>query len=174
MTKGIKQTECIEYNTRPKSCSKDGWIEFKGCTDQILRYIAEPNEDKLLERIEKMDEIYGLNKNISHHFNLKTKIQEDHDNSILSKRDYFRSGWKCCQLFISSTFRDMHAERDLLCGILVPALRRNVALGLRVHLNEIDLRWGVPEPATYNSQALQICLEQAAASDIFGLLLGDR
>ncbi|CAH8545133.1 unnamed protein product [Schistosoma haematobium] len=158
----------------PKSCSKDGWIEFKGCTDQILRYIAEPNEDKLLERIEKMDEIYGLNKNISHHFNLKTKIQEDHDNSILSKRDYFRSGWKCCQLFISSTFRDMHAERDLLCGILVPALRRNVALGLRVHLNEIDLRWGVPEPATYNSQALQICLEQAAASDIFVLLLGDR
>ncbi|CAH8540430.1 unnamed protein product [Schistosoma haematobium] len=158
----------------PKSCSKDGWIEFKGCTDQILRYIAEPNEDKLLERIEKMDEVYGLNKNNSYHFNLKTKIQEDHDNSILSKRDYFRSGWKCCQLFISSTFRDMHAERDLLCGILVPALRRNVALGLRVHLNEIDLRWGVPEPATYNSQALQICLEQAAASDIFVLLLGDR
>ncbi|CAI2729061.1 unnamed protein product [Schistosoma spindalis] len=158
----------------PKSCSKDGWIEFKGCTDQILRYIAEPNEDKLLERIEKMDEIYGLNKNNSHQFNLKTKIQENLDNSILSKHDYFRSGWKCCQLFISSTFRDMHAERDLLCGILVPALRRNVALGLRVHLNEIDLRWGVPEPATYNSQALQICLEQAAASDIFVLLLGDR
>ncbi|CAH8571778.1 unnamed protein product [Schistosoma rodhaini] len=158
----------------PNSCSKDGWIEFKGCTDQILRYIAEPNEDKLLERIEEIDEIYGLNKNISYHFNLKTKTQENLDNSILSKHDYFRSGWKCCQLFISSTFRDMHAERDLLCGILVPALRRNVALGLRVHLNEIDLRWGVPEPVTYNSQALQICLEQAAASDIFVLLLGDR
>ncbi|KAH8877567.1 Telomerase protein component 1 [Schistosoma japonicum] len=158
----------------PDSCSKNGWIEFKGCTDQILRYIAEPNDDKLLERIEKIDEIYGLNKSVSYHFDVKTKLIEGFDNSVSSKCDYFKSGWRCCQLFISSTFRDMHAERDLLCGMLVPALRTNVALDLRVHLNEIDLRWGIPEPATFNSQALQICLEQAAACDIFILLLGNR
>ncbi|VDP96275.1 unnamed protein product [Trichobilharzia regenti] len=68
----------------------------------------------------------------------------------------------------------MYGERDLICGVLVPALREKVAVPLRVHLNEIDLRWGVPEMTTYSSHALQICLEQAAASDIFVLLLGDR
>nr|CAH8849266.1 unnamed protein product [Trichobilharzia regenti] len=156
-------------------CSKDGWIEFRGCTDQILRYIAEPNEDKLLERVEKIDEIYRLNVDTMYQFNCEDKhATKTNNDTMLSQRNYFKSAWSCCQLFISSTFLDMYGERDLICGVLVPALREKVAVPLRVHLNEIDLRWGVPEMTTYSSHALQICLEQAAASDIFVLLLGDR
>lgn len=68
----------------------------------------------------------------------------------------------------------MHAERDLICGLVIPSVRRYAAHQLRVHVSEIDLRWGVPEPATRNPKALQTCLEQAAAADLFILLVGER
>ncbi|VEL17978.1 unnamed protein product [Protopolystoma xenopodis] len=68
----------------------------------------------------------------------------------------------------------MHGERDLICGLIMPTLRKLAARELHVHLTEVDLRWGVPEPAMRSSLALRICLEQAASCDIFTLLLGER
>jgi len=50
--------------------------------------------------------------------------------------------WKTVRVFISSTFRDMHAERDHLVKTVFPALREQLAK-YRVHLVDIDLRWGV-------------------------------
>ncbi|MFH1762967.1 MAG: DUF4062 domain-containing protein, partial [Gemmatimonadota bacterium] len=48
------------------------------------------------------------------------------------------------RVFISSTFRDMHAERDHLVTVVFPELRERVeALGLGFF--DVDLRWGVPE-----------------------------
>jgi tetratricopeptide (TPR) repeat protein len=47
-------------------------------------------------------------------------------------------------VFVSSTFRDMHAERDHLITIVFPELRERLEqLGLELH--DVDLRWGVPE-----------------------------
>lgn len=46
--------------------------------------------------------------------------------------------------FISSTFRDMHAERGHLVTVVFPELRERVEkLGLEFF--DVDLRWGVPE-----------------------------
>jgi WD40 repeat protein len=50
---------------------------------------------------------------------------------------------RAVRLFISSTFRDMQAERDHLVTVVVPELRERVErLGLE--LFDVDLRWGVP------------------------------
>jgi len=47
------------------------------------------------------------------------------------------------RVFISSTFRDMHAERDHLVTVVFPELRERVeSLGLEFF--DVDLRWGVP------------------------------
>lgn len=47
------------------------------------------------------------------------------------------------RVFISSTFRDMHAERDHLVTVVFPELRERVEqLGLEFF--DVDLRWGVP------------------------------
>jgi hypothetical protein len=51
---------------------------------------------------------------------------------------------RAVRVFISSTFRDMHAERDLLVTVVFPELRERLErLGLNFF--DVDLRWGVPE-----------------------------
>ena len=52
--------------------------------------------------------------------------------------------WKTVPVFISSTFRDMHAERDWLVKRVFPALREWLQQ-YRIHLVDIDLRWGVTQ-----------------------------
>lgn len=50
---------------------------------------------------------------------------------------------KTVRVFISSTFRDMHAERDHLVTVVFPELRERLEqLGLEFF--DVDLRWGVP------------------------------
>ena len=51
--------------------------------------------------------------------------------------------WRTIRVFISSTFREMHAERDHLVRFVVPRLREDLPKW-RVHLEDVDLRWGVP------------------------------
>ena len=46
------------------------------------------------------------------------------------------------RVFISSTFRDMHAERDHLVTVIFPQLRR-LCEARGVTWGEVDLRWGV-------------------------------
>jgi hypothetical protein len=36
------------------------------------------------------------------------------------------SGWRIVKVFLSSTFRDMHAERDHLIKVTFPALREKL------------------------------------------------
>jgi hypothetical protein len=52
------------------------------------------------------------------------------------------STWRTVRVFLSSTFRDMHAERDHLVKVVFPALRERL-LPYRLELLDIDLRWGV-------------------------------
>jgi Domain of unknown function (DUF4062) len=47
--------------------------------------------------------------------------------------------WQTARVFISSTFRDMHAERDHLIKVMLPELRERLA-PYRVELIDIDLR----------------------------------
>jgi hypothetical protein len=62
--------------------------------------------------------------------------------------------WKTIRVFISSTFRDMHAERDHLVRFVFPRLRE-LLLPRRIHLIDVDLRWGV----TREQDATEVCRE---------------
>lgn len=61
-------------------------------------------------------------------------------------------GWKVLRVFISSTFIDMESERDHLVRFVFPKLQQDL-LRWRVHLLDIDLRWGV----TAEQDSLDIC-----------------
>jgi hypothetical protein len=62
--------------------------------------------------------------------------------------------WKTVRVFISSTFRDMQAERDWLVRFVFPKLREEL-LRYRIHLLDVDLRWGV----TGDQDARGVCRE---------------
>ena len=84
------------------------------------------------------------------------------------------AGWKTVRVFISSTFRDMHAERDHLVKVVFPALRERLEK-YRVHLIDIDLRWGVTREQAENDQVLDLCLQQIDECRPFFIgILGER
>ncbi|XP_072024365.1 LOW QUALITY PROTEIN: TPR repeat-containing protein DDB_G0287407-like [Amphiura filiformis] len=67
-----------------------------------------------------------------------------------------RSSWKTIRIFVSSTFRDFHAEREVLVKEVFPDLRQWCEKR-RLHLVDCDLRWGVPKDTT-SEETLRICL----------------
>jgi tetratricopeptide (TPR) repeat protein len=82
--------------------------------------------------------------------------------------------WKNIPVFLSSTFRDMHAERDYLIKVTFPALREKL-LPYRFELFDIDLRWGITEDEAKNEQVISLCLEQVDQCRPFFLaFLGER
>lgn len=68
--------------------------------------------------------------------------------------------WEKVHVFISSTFNDMHAERDFLVKSVFPELAEWCE-DRKMRLVDIDLRWGVTEQdATENKNVLKVCLER--------------
>jgi WD40 repeat protein len=62
--------------------------------------------------------------------------------------------WKIVRVFISSTFKDMQAERDWLVRFVFPKLREDL-VRYRIHFVDVDLRWGV----TTDQDSLGVCRE---------------
>ncbi|HYG57156.1 MAG TPA: DUF4062 domain-containing protein, partial [Symbiobacteriaceae bacterium] len=82
--------------------------------------------------------------------------------------------WPTVRIFVSSTFADMHAERDYLTDVVFPELRERCARR-RLHLVDVDLRWGVTEEEAEGGKALTICLEEIdQCRPFFICLLGER
>jgi tetratricopeptide (TPR) repeat protein len=78
------------------------------------------------------------------------------------------------RMFISSTFRDMHEEREELVKQIFPQLRR-LCESRGVTWGEVDLRWGVPDEAKAEGKVLPLCLaEIARCRPYFIGLLGER
>ena len=63
------------------------------------------------------------------------------------------------RVFISSTFRDMRRERDMLVKEVFPELRRKCAKRF-VTFTEVDLRWGITEAQANEGQVLPLCLAE--------------
>jgi len=77
------------------------------------------------------------------------------------------------KVFISSTFSDMHSERNCLVRRVFPRLQAHFA-DKNVAVTGIDLRWGITQEQCDNDEALSYCLEQVAACDILLCMLGER
>src|SRR5580658_4330015 len=78
------------------------------------------------------------------------------------------------RIFISSTFKDMQAERDCLVNRVFPQLRKRFrATG--IELVDVDLRWGITEEQAEKRETLAICLTEIDRCRPFFIgLLGDR
>jgi hypothetical protein len=89
------------------------------------------------------------------------------------------TGWRTVHLFVSSTFNDMHAERDHLRHVVLPELTERLR-PRRVHLQLVDLRWGVStlsidDEAEREREILRYCLDEVDRCRPFMLvLLGER
>jgi tetratricopeptide (TPR) repeat protein len=87
--------------------------------------------------------------------------------------------WHSRPIFVSSTFNDMHAERDHLQQYVFPELGERLRAH-RHHLEVVDLRWGVETASLAEQQAkellvLKVCFAEIDRSVPFMLaLLGDR
>jgi tetratricopeptide (TPR) repeat protein len=78
------------------------------------------------------------------------------------------------RVFVSSTFRDMQAEREELVKRVFPLVRRRCE-ERGVGWSEVDLRWGVTDEAKAEGAVLPICLAEIDRSRPFFLgLLGRR
>lgn len=78
------------------------------------------------------------------------------------------------RVFISSTFRDMHAERDLLVREVFPALRERCR-PLGIEVVDVDLRWGITADEALQGRTVQVCLEEIRNTQPYFIgLLGER
>ena len=63
------------------------------------------------------------------------------------------------RVFISSTFQDMHAEREELVKFTFPELRRRCR-ERQVEFTDVDLRWGITDEQKAEGKVLPICLAE--------------
>ena len=78
------------------------------------------------------------------------------------------------RVFVSSTFVDMHDERDYLNQFVFPRIKEYCA-SRKIEFTSIDLRWGITEEESRNGQVLNACLDEVdQARPYFIALLGKR
>jgi len=77
------------------------------------------------------------------------------------------------KIFISSPFKDMNEERDLMMKIVIPKLKR-LCTERDIVLNCVDLRWGVTEGQSEAAATLLMCLREIEKCNIFIGLYGER
>ncbi|XP_036357534.1 telomerase protein component 1 [Octopus sinensis] len=155
----------IEKEMGSSGLNKD--IEVFGFSDQILTFIDTCGDSSQLVHVENIDKAYNLQANVP------SKIPKQVKMSTLQGGESISDKWKTVQVFISSTFHDMHGERDILTRYVFPKLK-HWAKKHFIHINEVDLRWGIPKQEAESSRNLAICLAEAANSDLFIGILGER
>ncbi len=144
-------------------------ICISGYSDSILRFVAERGNQGQLLHVEHIDKSYDLPE-IKKQIGSKSATT---DSSVVQTIDLRRLSiaqqvprWRTVKVFISSTFKDMHAERDILSRVVFPLLREKLNPQF-IDVQEVDLRWGISESQANNNRALGICLGQVLESDFF-------
>lgn len=143
-------------------------------TDSVIQLLARLGNRSLVQQVEKIDRQFGLLLNPSNAILASGVVAKDVPASQINQISG-GNGVTAVQVFVSSTFQDMYGERDLISGLIFPALRKNLSrLDYPVLLNEIDLRWGVPEAFSKTGECLRMCLEKVITSDYLVVLIGER
>jgi len=156
-------------------------IMITGFSDQILRFIAERGDQNQLQYVEHIDEAKGLNK--------KEERQDTYEVSpwwrwldtlgmeqevVTYPNVVVGSSWRSVRVFISSTFIDMHGERDILTRIVFPELKER-AKQRKINIYEVDLRWGVTEEESQQGKSIELCLAEVERCQPFFIgILGNR
>ncbi|KAK2498922.1 hypothetical protein MC885_003950 [Smutsia gigantea] len=136
-----------------------------------IRFIAERGASRLLEHVSQMDKIFKIPPPPGKRGVLSLQPLEENMPSSMTPMP--QPGWHSIRLFISSTFRDMHGERDLLLRSVLPVVQARAAPH-HISLHAIDLRWGVTEEETRRNRQLEVCLGEVENSQLFVGILGSR
>ncbi|XP_028448639.1 telomerase protein component 1 isoform X2 [Perca flavescens] len=140
------------------------YVKLYGFSEQILRFVAERGSSRLLNHVEHLDKLY----NVPPPEGAKGPQTTNNVVPILASPNL---RWRGVRVFISSTFRDMHAERDILVQSVFPELRRRAAPHC-LYLQEVELRWGVTEEES--GRATELCLSEVCRSQMMVGILGER
>ena len=82
--------------------------------------------------------------------------------------------WENVSVFISSTFQDMHGERDYLVKEVFPELLAWCE-SRRLHMYDIDLRWGITREDSTSHNTVAACLHNIdKCRPFFICFLGQR
>ncbi|XP_015273529.1 PREDICTED: telomerase protein component 1-like [Gekko japonicus] len=141
-------------------------VLMRGFNDHVLRFMAECGSSRFLEHVGKIDEIHGL---LEPRRAVMAKPEAGGEPLISAPK----SRWRSVKVFVSSTFRDMHGERDLLIRSVFPELRARAAQ-FCLTIEDIDLRWGITEQEAQTNKQLELCLSEVARSHLFIGILGER
>lgn len=135
-------------------------VYISGFSDAIFKALECGNLTKIVENVDKKHNLLN-SQSLVHAQNLRLEAPI---GKISERRKL--------KVFFSSTFVDMHSERNLINYYLFPELaRRAQSLGLEVI--PIDLRWGIYEGIEAEKQ-VEACLDQVDKCDIFVGILGHR
>ena len=104
-----------------------------------------------------------------------------YDWKYTEKKDLKTTKWKTEDVkkreicvFVSSTFKDMHAEREELVKRIFPQLRK-LCEQRDVTWGEVDLRWGITDEQKAEGKVLPICLAEIEhCRPYFIGILGER
>ncbi|KAF5895483.1 telomerase protein component 1-like, partial [Clarias magur] len=140
-------------------------VTLCGFSEQILRFISERGSSRFLDHVEQIDKLYKIPPPAG------SAAKPDRSSDVIPLPAVPKLRWRSVRVFISSTFRDMHGERDVLVRSVFPELRRRAA-PLCLHLQEVDLRWGVTEEES--ARAAEICLREVCRSQVLLGILGER
>jgi telomerase protein component 1 len=155
-------------------------IQITGFSEQILRFIAERGDNNQLQYVEHIDEAKKIHATASDEIDvspwwrwLETYGQEQ-AAPVVYPNITQGGAWRECRVFISSTFLDMHAERDCLTRIVFPELKERLKKR-KVNLIEVDLRWGITEEESQTGKAMELCLSEVERCRPFFIgMLGER
>ncbi|KAM9469252.1 telomerase protein component 1-like isoform 2-T2 [Clarias gariepinus] len=140
-------------------------VTLCGFSEQILRFISERGSSRLLDHVDQIDKLHKIPPPTG------SPAKPERTSDIIPLPAVPKLRWRSVRVFISSTFRDMHGERDVLVRSFFPELRRRAA-SLCLHLQEVDLRWGVTKDES--ARAAEICLQEVCRCQVLLGILGER
>uniref|UniRef100_A0A7N6A9P9 TROVE domain-containing protein n=2 Tax=Anabas testudineus TaxID=64144 RepID=A0A7N6A9P9_ANATE len=139
-------------------------VRLTNFSEQILRLVAERGSTRMLDHVENLDKVYKIPP-------LDRAKDPQPTDTVVPTPTSPKLRWRGVRVFISSTFRDMHAERDVLVRSIFPELSRRAAAHC-LFLQEVELRWGVTEEES--GRATELCLSEVCRSQMMVGILGER
>lgn len=161
--RGVRRAAALALGKTGDSRARAPLLALLNDTDSRIREAANEALELIRVRMEKQT--------------LEARLGGPTEDLILvrAKGEIARS-WmsRLVRVFISSTFRDMQEERDILVKKVFPELRQRCR-ERGVEFVEVDLRWGVTEEEAERGEVLPICLAEIEnCRPYFIGLLGER
>ena len=141
---------------------------MSGFSESIFKILSSTSKNgKLSQIVDEIDRRFNIANNSN------TKTEKFIDQQYYFNNNNIENGLtrKTLRIFISSTFKDMHGERNLMTRYIFPELIRR-AKNLNIDVFPIDLRWGIIN--SLPDQQVEACLNEIDKCDIFIGILGER